>query len=221
MGINIDTIKLGIIGATGDIGSICSRILARHVKNVILCSRGIEKETKFISEIRKNAKEEPLIFSNAGEAAKKSDIIICATSSFNVLFHSNDVKPGTIICDLSVPPNVGSNIINSRKDIIVFEGGRASIPSYDSISNETWKTLFPYNSVYGCLAEALVLICAKRIENYSIGRGTITEDKINEIYNLGLKYGFDIADFTYLNYAYTDKDFQNIREIRSNHVDNC
>ena len=49
--------------------------------------------------------------------------------------------------------------------------------------------------IYGCFAEAIILALEKRYEYFSLGRGNITVEKIDEIRELGKKHGFETADF--------------------------
>lgn len=215
--VDLKKVSIGIIGATGDIGSSCARVLSRYVKQLILCSRSINEHSDIVVEVRKGMSK-MTISNNPKECIRKADFIICAASAFDPLFDSEDIRPGTIICDLSMPPNIVKNILNQRNDIFAFEGGRAKMPGFDQIKNIVWSTLFPSNSLYGCLAESLILAFEGRYENYSLGRGTISEEKMREIYGLGLKHGFDVADFSCFGYFYTEEDFKRIKVIRRGNV---
>lgn len=212
--IDLKDISIGVIGATGDIGSICAKIFSREVGRLVLCSRTIKEHDKTVLEIRNNSVAKVVVCDDPKKAVADVDIIICATSAFTTLFCSEDIPSGCIVCDLSMPPNVAKNILSDRNDVIAFEGGRAKMPGFHDINNRVWKNLFPYNSIYGCLAESLILALEGRYENYSIGRGALSEKKVAEIYDLGKKYGFDVADFSCFGYFYKEEDFDRFRQIR-------
>ena len=214
--VRIDMSKsvLCIVGATGDIGSICSKVLSKYVNHIVLCSRQISEESPVVSEIKSYSKCDVTITNNVVEAIRKSDIIISAASSTRFLFSIDDLRPGSILCDISIPPTVSRNITSDRPDVIAFEGGRAKFISYANIKEKRWKSFFPYNSIYGCLAESLILAFEDRFERFSLGRGAIPESKIDEIYNLGMKHGFLMADFGCSGKLLTENDFNRVKSLR-------
>jgi len=205
---------LCIVGATGDIGSICAKVLSKYVNHIVLCSRKISEKSSVVNEIKSYSNCNITITNDTVEAIKKSDIIISAASSTKFLFSIDDLKPGSILCDISIPPIVSRNIMRDRSDVIAFEGGRAKFISYANIQETRWKTLFPYNSIYGCLAESLILAFEDRFERFSSGRGAIIESKIDEIYDLGMKHGFFVADFGCSGKIFTEEDFHRVKSLR-------
>jgi predicted amino acid dehydrogenase len=208
--LDINKSTLTIIGATGDIGSFCAKYFGPKVKNLILCSRSITENNETVVSLQKVNKDIKVI-NDPHLAVKLADIVICATSSFGSMFYCSDFKPGAIVCDLSVPLNVPKDLLHKRNDVLAYEGGRAKIPDYDMINNRCWKMMFPENSVFGCLAESLILAFANKTINYSIGTGNIEENRICEIYSLGLQYGFGIADFSFCGYKYKSEDFTRLK----------
>ncbi|MGE0267574.1 MAG: hypothetical protein AB7S78_03840 [Candidatus Omnitrophota bacterium] len=216
--IELTKCNVAIIGATGDIGSICAKVLVRKSKNVFLCSRNISDSQDWIKLLKTELGEKIVVTQDINKSIKNADIIICATSSISPLFDINEFLPGTIVCDLSMPPNVGKNLKELRRDILIYEGGRAQIPNYKDIQSNVWSHLFPKNSIYGCFIESIILSLGNKLENFSIGKGNITEEKIDEIYNLGLKYDIDIADYGFENYIYTEKDLKEFKFKRKSYV---
>lgn len=216
--IDLNKISIGVIGATGDVGSICAKILSNYVRQLVLCSRTINESCELPRHIRKSTNCELILHNEPNQVLKQSDIIICATSAFDVLLNNANIRPGSILCDISMPPNIAKSILKGRNDVIVYAGGRAKMPAFTDIKNKTWSFLFPGNSIYGCLAESLILACEQKYENYSIGQGEIREERIDEIFNLGIKHGFDVADFGYFGYIYKDNDFNRIIQIRESNV---
>ena len=146
-------------------------------------------------------------------------MVIRATSSVSPLFDNLDFNPGIIFCDLSVPPNMARDLHLKRSDILAYEGGRAKCSFFEEIKEKKWAGLFPSNSVYRCLVESLILAFEARFENYSLGSKSFKDEKIEEIYDLGLKHGFSFADFRCFDYCYSEDDFQKIRKIRGEQND--
>ena len=48
---------------------------------------------------------------------------------------------------------------------------------------------------YGCFCEVIILALEHRFENFSYGRGNITLEKIDEMRQLAVKHGFELAPF--------------------------
>ena len=207
-------LTLSIVGATGDIGSICAKIFPKFFKKTIFCSRKITKTSSIFLEATRSCGFDVEICQDPKAAVRNSDVVICATSAFTALFSSEDVKTGTIVCDISMPSNIARDLLARRPEVIAFEGGRAKIFGFEDIKNGMWSLLFPANSIYGCLAEALILAFEGRFENFSIGQGCITEGRVDEIYKLGLKHGFFVADFSSFGYFFTKEDFDNFKQIK-------
>jgi fatty aldehyde-generating acyl-ACP reductase len=51
--------------------------------------------------------------------------------------------------------------------------------------------------VRGCLLEGMVLAMEGRRDSFSKGRGQITPEKIEEIWEMALRHGFPLAPFFY------------------------
>ena len=211
--LDLSELTLCVVGATGDIGSMCSQVLSKYVGEVILCSRSISRESEVVVKIEKSLNKKPVVMNRPNEAISKADIIISATSSWNFLFNHSDLKPGAILCDISMPPNVAKNVRKERRDVFAYAGGRAQFSNFTDIKNFIWKAMFPINSIYGCLVESLILTFEDRFENFSLGRDFVDERKIEEIYNLGLKHGFSVAKFSNFDYIYSEEDFDCIKSI--------
>lgn len=214
MGFELKNTTVSIIGATGNIGSICTRVLSKKVGRLILVSRNQKKLREFVKNVKQKSFSKIEIFKQPHEAASQSDIILTATSAITTLIRPQDINPGSIICDVSVPSNIAREIISIRDDVLVFEGGFVQIPYPQQVANKKWYSLFKDGVIFGCLAETMILTLEKRFEDYSFGRNEITEDKIKEIYQMGLKHGFKLANFFYGDKRFSDKDLEKIRESR-------
>lgn len=206
--IALDKLTIGIIGATGNIGSACANILSDYAKQIILCSRSVDSNNNFVKYLTTNKKNKIKVESNLDSVLQDSDIVVLATSAFGTILSSDKIKRGAILCDISVPSNIDHDILTKRKDIVVFDGGRAQFENFSSIKNSCWSFLFPQNSIFGCLAETLILTFENKIDNFSIGRELITKEKVNYIYELGLKHGFRISKYNCFDHFYPDEELR-------------
>ena len=210
--IDLSSATVLVVGATGDIGRICSEVLGNKVNRLILNARDLGILNNFAELLRKlDCTAHIEIVKNIDTVTLQSDIILTATSSLLNIIKSHNVKPGAVVCDVSVPPNVAREMARERKDILIFEGGLAELPSSGKINNIFWKQLFPNNSIFGCLAETIILTMEKKFENFSIGRGNINLEKLNEIQQMKAKHGIKLAQFFCGDKLYTHNDMNIIR----------
>ncbi len=193
-----------VIGATGSIGSVCSRLLAQAIRDVVLVS--IEPE-KLIALKRTIEEETPgarvIIATRSDELAGECDLIVTATSAFGQrVLDITRCKPGAVICDVARPPDISEAEAALRPDVLVIESGEVLLPGDVTIS---YNIGLPPGTVYACLAETALLAMDGRFEDYTIGRN-ITMERVKEIYRLFKKHGLQLAGLRSLGVYVTDED---------------
>lgn len=192
LNIDIASVKVAIIGGTGDIGSACARALVDKVKKLTVTGRTKANLQRLSKELTKKHKAKIIATTDNESAVRDADIVVAAASATSSILNINWFKPGSIICDLGYPKNV-SYASTDRQDIFIFSGGLAKSPT--PISFPIDIGLPAPDTIYGCFAEAIVLALEKRYESFSFGRGNITPEKIGEIRDLGKRHGFEVSDF--------------------------
>lgn len=212
MELDLSGATLAVIGATGDIGSICTKILAKKVKRLNLVARNIERLAAFVAAITKDSGVEIRYYKAYKDAVKDADVVLTVTSAVSAIIEPVNLKPGAIVCDVAIPANIAKEVALVRNDVFVFEGGLAKLPYQSEIRDRTFNDLMPSGSIYGCLAEGVALAFEGRFENYSIGRGKITEDKVVEISKIAKKHGLHLAPFFCGYKFYSDEDIENIKK---------
>lgn len=212
LNINASKINLVVLGATGDIGSICAKVLAESFSHITIVARNSEKLSHLVASLPKTNTIE--IEKNPEKAVASGDVILCVTSSVFPLFDVGVLKAGSIFCDVSIPSAIPKIKKNFRKDVLIYDGGKAMLPNVEIVKGDKWKRLFPNNVIFGCLAETILLALEERMENFSVGRGNITIDKINQVKDMSLRHGFSTAPFSFGDYAYTQEDFDVIKKAR-------
>lgn len=212
MGLKLENATLAVIGATGDIGSICTKVFSKRVKKINMIARNEKLLKEFGDLIISTGNSSVEVFKKTSDAVKDADIILTVTSAISVLIEPEDLKPGAIVCDVAIPANITKEIACIRDDVLAFEGGLAKPCFMDDIKRSEWQRATPPNSMFGCLSEGLLLALDGRFENYSIGRGNITESKIEEMFTIEKKHGFDVADFFCGHKLFTENDICNIRK---------
>ncbi len=183
--------KAMIVGATGSIGSVCARLLAQAIKDVVLIS--IEPE-KLIDLRRLIQKETPgakvTIGMNTADTISECDLIVTATSAFGQrVVDISLCKPGAVICDVARPPDISKAEADTRPDVLVIESGEVLIPGDIDFGYDIG---LPPKTSYACLAETCLLAMEGRFEDYTLGRN-ITMERVKEIYRLFKKHKFKLA----------------------------
>jgi len=180
-----------VVGATGSIGSICARLLASAIGDVVLVS--IEPE-------RLRALRETILAETPGAKVEidlrtaphvgSCDVIVTATSAFGQrVLDVSQCKPGALILDVALPPDISAEEAALRPDVLVVESGEVLIPGPAHFSFDIG---LPPGVAYACLAEAALLAMEGRFECFTLGRDFGTAP-VKEIYRLFRKHGFAIA----------------------------
>jgi predicted amino acid dehydrogenase len=183
--------KVMIIGATGSIGSVCSRLVAQAIEDVVLVS--IEPER--LIELKRTIQDETpgaqvTIATRAADYLPECDLIITATSAFGQrVIDITKCKPGAVICDVARPPDISKEEAALRPDVLVIESGEVLIPGDIDFGYDIG---LPPKTAYACLAETALLAMEGRFEDYTLGRN-ITIERVKEIYRLFKKHNFQIA----------------------------
>ena len=200
-----------IIGATGSIGSVCSRLIAQAIKDVVLVS--IEPE-KLIDLRRTIESETPgvrvSIATKPGSLVGDCDLIVTATSAFGQrILDISDCKPGAIICDVARPPDISQSEAALRPDLLIIESGEVYLPGEVDFGYDIG---LPPKTAYACLAETALLAMEGRFEDYTLGR-YIEMDRVKEIFRLFKKHQLEIAGLRSFGHLLTEEDFRRRREL--------
>jgi len=196
--------KVMVIGATGSIGSVCARLLAQAIFDVVLVS--IEPE-KLIDLKHRIHKETPgarvSIAMKPDEFISECDLIVSATSAFGKrILDITRCKPGAVICDVARPPDINQAEAALRPDVLVIECGEVLIPGKIEFGYDIG---LPPRTSYACLAETALLAMEGRFEDYTLGRN-ISIERVKEIYRLFKKHKFQLAGLSSFGKYITDQD---------------
>jgi len=201
-----------VIGATGAIGSVSSRLLAMVFDEVILCGRNEQKLLDLKNSIyHDNSDTKILTTIDADSYLPDADLIVTATSGAGKkVLDITKVKPGCVITDVARPLDLKPEDIATRPDVMYIESGEIEVPVKNRLIMRDIR--LPKNVVFACMAETIVLALEGRFEEFTIGR-KIEWKKVKEIYKLGLKHGMKLAAISGLNGVYRQKDIDKIRDL--------
>jgi predicted amino acid dehydrogenase len=203
--------KAMVIGATGSIGSVCSRLIAQAIFDVVLVS--IEPER--LIELKRTIQAETpgakvSIATRADELLPQCDLIITATSAFGQrIVDISKCKAGAVICDVARPADINAAEAALRPDVLAIESGEVLIPGDIDFGYDIG---LPPKTAYACLAETALLAMEGRFEDYTLGRN-ISVERVKEIYRLFKKHQFQIAGLRSFDEFITDEDLREKRAL--------
>jgi predicted amino acid dehydrogenase len=202
--------KAMVVGATGAIGSVCARLLAKAAEEVYMVSPETAKLLALKESILQETPDARLFLSaHADKDIGAMDMIVTATSGAGKkVLDIMQAKPGCVITDVARPLDLPPSEVAKRPDVLVIESGEIRLPGKVEMKNIG----LPPNVAYACLAETIVLALEGRFENFTVGRG-IEWEKVREIYKLGLKHGMQLAEISGVNGPYSDEDIARVRDL--------
>lgn len=189
MGHDLSKANVLVVGATGSIGSVCARILARDVRFLTLLARNTARLERLAADITEETGLVPTITRNVREAVQRADIIVAVSGAAESLIQAEDLKPGAVVCDVARPRDVSKSVAELRPDVLVIEGGVVAVPGD---VNFNFNFGFPPKTSYACMAETMILTLEGRFENFSLGRD-MSVSQIDEICLLAKKHGFRLG----------------------------
>ena len=202
--------KAMVVGATGAIGSVCARLLARAAEEVYMVSPETAKLLALKESILLESPDAKLFLSaHADKDIGDMDMVVTATSGAGKkVLDIMKVKPGCVITDVARPLDLPPSEVAKRPDVLVIESGEIQLPGDVQMKNIG----LPKGVAYACLAETIVLALEGRFENFTVGRA-IEWEKVREIYQLGLKHGMQLAAISGVNGPFSDADIARVREL--------
>lgn len=210
VGADLRQMSLGIVGATGGIGSTCAELLAGKVGSLILNARNRTRLNDLVSRLKEaNPHIEISATTELDWLISNSDILITATNSPSSLIDARSVRPGTIICDVSRPRNVAPESVDeAHGSVLVFDGGIVKPPGEVDLD---FYVGLPPGLTYACLAETMILALAERYEGYSIG-ANLSSEKVREVSKLGHHLGFRLAELRWCDREISPETLHIVRE---------
>ncbi len=202
---SLEDMTVGIVGASGDIGSTCVGWFGSRVSRLILTGRGMEPLEKCIERQKDQIRCDYTLSTDNRAVVHDCDVVIYVTSSYTHLTSIEDFGPWTIVCDASSPLNVRWDPQNLRPDVLLYHGGIVGLP----VPLETGFDIglsSPYH-FYGCQVEGLLVALDEGFP-CSWGRGNITQEKLNTYIDAFRRYPGITPVFSCGNKHYTDSELK-------------
>jgi predicted amino acid dehydrogenase len=181
--------KVLIVGASGDVGSGCARCLAPRVKRLLLCARNRDALSRFAAEFQ-SLGSRVMADTDLERLCGQADVVICAASMPASELLLNALPQGSIICDAGYPKNLSPHFLPRAGAI--FYGGLGQASGGIKLDPDVLGIIYPYplsNIAHGCLLEGIALAMEGRFEPFSKGRGLITPQRVDEIWQIAQRHG--------------------------------
>lgn len=200
-----------VIGATGSIGSVCSRLLAQALGGVTLVAPRPERLIVLKRQIEQETPGAKVtIATTPDDYVSSMDLIVTTTSAFDQrVIDLSQCKPGAVICDVARPSNIQEWEADLRPDVLVIESGEILLPGDPDFGYDIG---LPPRTAYACLAETALLAMEGRFEDYSVGR-QLELEKVKEIYRLFRKHGLELAGMRSFDKYVTEEDLTRRRRL--------
>lgn len=200
--------KAMVIGATGDVGAICSRLLATAFEEVYIVSRNMAKLLSLQEVLKKQKPGLKLqVSTRADRFLDDMDVVVIASSGAKKSIDIMRFKPGCVVTDITRPMIFSNQDVAKRQDVLVITGGEIQLPG-DAI--EMKDIGLPHGVAYAGLAETIILALEGRFEEFT--KGTSADwDKVKEIYKLGVKHGMTLSSISGVDGPLTEDDIARVK----------
>ncbi|HWG45990.1 MAG TPA: aminotransferase class III-fold pyridoxal phosphate-dependent enzyme [Gemmataceae bacterium] len=139
-------------------------------------------------------------------AVRRASVVVTATSATGTVVRPEDLRRRAVVCDVSRPANVGREILETRPDVLVIDGGVIAVPTGSALS----RFGLGDGLIYGCMAETMMLTLAGHLCNTSLGTD-LAPEMLHQLRTLADKHGFHVAKLRSFGRPLEEADFHRLR----------
>ena len=206
MDIQLNQATIAIVGASGAIGSICAEMLAPDCQQLLLIGRRTEPLQQVAKRVRA-AGGSQITISDTIDQLPQAHLIITVTSAIDTIIGPQHLRPGAIVCDVARPRDVSRQVVETRPDVLVIEGGMVAVPGP---VNFNFNFGFPPGMAYACMAETMVLALEQKYESFTLGKN-LRLSQVMTIDKIASKHGFKLGGFRSFERAVTIADINKVK----------
>jgi predicted amino acid dehydrogenase len=188
--LELSPLRLGVVGAAGNIGAILAELAAPEVDEIVLIGR--DRTRRRLDDLAERlAGATRVRVATELAALRDCNVILTATNSPRpVVLPEHVSSDPVVIADIAVPGDVDPAVLRERPRALVLHGGVVRAPMEQTIDIDGMN-LAP-GQLYGCLAEAVILGLAGVTDHFS--RGPLEADKVRHVRELAREHGFSVAE---------------------------
>lgn len=185
---NLADSTVAIVGASGAIGSVCARLLAPEVSELILVGRRMHS----LERVAGRAIEHGARFVDTTtniERIQRAQIVFAASSALGPLIEPQHLHSNALVCDVARPRDVARQVKRERPDVLVIDGGMVHVPGEVDFGFDFG---FPPGQAYACMAETMALALEGRYESFTLGKH-LQLRQVTEIGDIAARHGFRLG----------------------------
>ncbi|HVR38959.1 MAG TPA: aminotransferase class III-fold pyridoxal phosphate-dependent enzyme, partial [Thermoanaerobaculia bacterium] len=114
------------------------------------------------------------------------DLVVCCTSTTEKIVRPELLRTSAVVCDVSRPSNVTSDVVTNRPDVMVLDGGVVQMPRGSTLG---FNASLAEGQAYACIAETMMLAMQHREADASLGFD-LSLDHLFEMERLADAIGF-------------------------------
>ena len=206
MDIPLKEATAAVVGATGSIGRVCADLLADDVAELVLIGRNVDSLEELRDRLQVRARAR-LRTSTSMDSLRDAQLILTVTSAIHDVIHPENLRPGSVVCDVARPRDVSAMVAEVRNDILVIDGGMVDVPGPVDFH---FNFGFPPGKAFACMAETIALALDGRFEDYTLGKN-ITRQRVEEIAAMAAKHGFRLSGFRSFEREVTEAQIEAVR----------
>ncbi len=207
MSIRLPDASAAVVGATGAIGQVCAELLADQVARLYLVGRRMD--VLHALRERLQGSRAHVVVASQSEALRQSTLVLTVTSAVDSIIDPQELKPGSVICDVARPRDVSAQVAAQRPDVLVIDGGMVEVPGPVDFHFDFG---FPPDKAYACMAETMALALEGRFEDYTLGK-EIRRAQVEEIHRIAHKHGFRLSGFRSFERPVTPEHIARVQEL--------
>jgi len=184
-GRQLSELEIAIVGAAGNVGSGCARIMNGNVRKLTL----IDINKKALDRLQSELANERVVASTDITNISDADIVIVVTNTPGAIVRGHHLKRGAIAIDCAQPKNVSEQVPAERPDVIVIESAVLRLPYLRC----DFDLGIGAREALGCMAETIVLDAVHWHRNFSIG--SLTNSHVRQILAAARLIGADLSYF--------------------------
>ena len=175
--------RVGIVGASGSVGSAVTRLLARDgaATELVLVARGSSALTSLAGELGSGV---PTRVAHTLDAVADCDVVVLLTAAADTVLRSSHLRTGAVVLDATQPRNTSPDLQRERPDVLVLDGGVVDVPG---LSLHGGSMGLPDGRTFACLAETMLLSISNHRGHYTLGRPTL--DQVDHVSELAVAHG--------------------------------
>ncbi len=190
--IDLAQARLAVIGAHGNISSTYALMMAPLVAELVLIVRNLASPAlkALVEEIYGVNPHVKVSIFDSVEAIRDCSLVVAASNSARPLIYPRHLNAEpVVICDISIPHDVSSEVLLSCPNVTVIQGGVVRLPFNDDFV--IGGIPLEAGHIFACLAETILMGFGDADFEGSIG--PITPDGVETTLKMAQAHGFTLG----------------------------